>query len=372
MWRRPRRGFRTEGTGGNLGRVRLVAIVTMVSVLAVACASDDPARDAGPTTVPPASAAAPTTATPPTTAATPPDTAAGGPAISVVSLNVLHGHPLGAPECADNDQCAAPDRIDLLAGHLEAAGCPEIVTLQEVDERIEELVTGALPEVCGGAYAPHLLADPAVSLGIDREMVLTTLPVHEETLLDLPAFPWSAHHVVLDSPLGDIDLVTTHLASGSNNPPCSDSDDCQPPCGDRDDARLCGARMILDHLQRHGGEGVWVVTGDLNAGPGEPARQLFLDAGFADAYLAAGNPECAPETAAGCTGGRSETDLDDPAATGTERIDYILVRNGADCAVPIDAGDAGGWADQPAEPVTTGGPVWVSDHNGVRATLRCG
>ena len=340
--------------------MRLVTILMVVSALASACSADDPPLDSSPTTSPPTTAAA-----------VPETTAADRPAVSVVSLNVLHGNPIGAPECADTDQCAAPDRIDILGGRIEAAGCPEIVTLQEVDERIDALVRSALPELCDGAYAPHLLADPEVSLGIDREMVLTTLPVGDETLLDLPAFPWSAHHLELDSPLGRIDLVTTHLASGANNPLCVDAD-CEPPCRDRDDARLCGARMILDHLQRTDGDGLWVVTGDLNATPGEPAQRLFLDAGFVDAYLAAGNPECGAADGEGCTGGRSIEELDDPGATGTERMDYILVRDAAGCAVPFDAGTSGGWAERPVDGAGDGGPVWVSDHNGVRATLRCG
>jgi endonuclease/exonuclease/phosphatase family metal-dependent hydrolase len=201
-------------------------------------------------------------------------------------------------------------------------------------------------------------------------MVLTTMPVVDELLLDLPAIPWSAHHVVLDSPLGRLDLVTTHLASGANNPRCVDAD-CAPPCRDDDDVRLCGARMILEHLRTAGGDGLWVVTGDLNAEPAEPAHRLFLDAGFSDAYAAAGHPECAPEQRRGCTGGRGEVDLDDPTALPTERIDYILVRSSGECAVSFDPADVDAWAAAPVPPVGESRVVWASDHAGVLARLRC-
>ena len=301
------------------------------------------------------------------------DSESGDPQVAIVNLNVLHGNQIAVPEC-DNvaelaDNCAAPDRIQILSD-LVNSDCPDIVTLQEVDIRIEELLNEALPQMCDGAYSLHLLAEQSVSLGIDREAILTTLPVTDETLLDLPAIPWSAHHVVLESDLGQIDLITTHLASGSNNPLCSESD-CPAVCSPTDDVRVCGAKQILEHLESSGGENLWVVTGDLNAQPGEPAHEVFVNSGFADSMLSAGNDECSPSVPEGCTGGRSELDLTDPSKTTTNRIDYILVKDSEACAVRHDESSAAGWANEPAEPVGTSGVVWASDHSGVRATLRC-
>ncbi len=290
--------------------------------------------------------------------------------VHIVNLNVLHGNPLGSP-CDPGDQCGAVDRIDLLSSHIARADCPEIVTLQEVDELIEELLTAEVPDLCDGSYDMRILPDPAVSLGIDREVVLTSLEVVDEVLLDLPAFPWSAHHVALESPLGPLDLVTTHLASGANNPGCAEAD-CMPPCADDDDARTCGARLILDHLDTEGGEGLHLVTGDFNAEPGDPAHQLALDAGFVDAHVAAGNPECGPRQPSSCTSGRSESDLGDPSATSGTRIDYILVRDSTTCVAVFDPDLTGGWANEPVEPTGASGVVWVSDHDGVQAGISCG
>ena len=52
-------------------------------------------------------------------------------AVEVVNLNILHGFACDPPFPADGDQCRVRDRIDLLVEHLIAAGCPDIVTLQE-------------------------------------------------------------------------------------------------------------------------------------------------------------------------------------------------------------------------------------------------
>lgn len=292
------------------------------------------------------------------------------PAVQIANLNVLHGHPIPAPECAETDQCGAPDRVALLMRQIEQSDCPQIVTLQEVDTRMEELIDAALPEVCDGAYTSSLLADQAVSLGIDREMILTTLPIESETLLDLPTVPWSAHQASIDSSLGPIDLVTTHLASGSNNPLCTETE-CAPVCEPTDDAKLCGARQIVDHLESAGGDGLHIVTGDLNERPGEVVHQLFLDAGFADAWAEAGKPECEKPGDDGCTSGLSSEDLTDPGAKTESRIDYILVKPSPDCAVDFSDEDVGGWANEPADPVGESGIVWVSDHTGLIATIAC-
>lgn len=292
------------------------------------------------------------------------------PSVRIATLNVLHGNPIAVPDCAQDDQCGAPDRVELLMRHIAESRCPEIVTLQEVDTRIEQLIDSALPALCDGTYSSSLLADPDVSLGIDREMVLTSLPIESDTLLDLPAVPWSAHHARISSPIGPIDLVTTHLASGSNNPACVDTD-CPAICAPQDDARLCGARQILRHLDAAGGDALHVITGDLNARPGEPTHRLFVDAGYADAYAEAGNPECSRNDRSGCTSGRSELELTDPGATTDSRIDYVLVRSSPGCTVGFGAHDVSGWADRPAEPVGPSGIVFVSDHSGVIATVAC-
>lgn len=123
-------------------------------------------------------------------------------------------------------------------------------------------------------------------------------------------------------------------------------------------ARVEGARLIvskLDELQRGGAAAI--VTGDFNAPVGSPAYRAFIDAGFVDAYVSAGND-------------------DDPAVSftyhgweGTEfrgsdelprRIDWILMRDGAatrlqtrSCTIVRDAAP----------------PVYPSDHYPVVADV---
>lgn len=301
--------------------------------------------------------------------------------LTVANLNVLHGHPLGADCAIGTDNCDAPGRVDVALRHVEALDCPDVVTLQEVDTRVHAVLAGAVPEICGGAYTLHLLRDDSVSLGIDQEAVLSRLPVLEERLLDLPAFPWSAHHVVLDSGLGRVDLVTTHLASGANNPVCWLAD-CPPHCATLDTAQVCGARVVLRYLATAVTPGgVHVVTGDLNDEPVGPVHALFIENGFADAHLVAGNPECGPDARLSCTGGgRGEPHgLYDPRALNVERIDYIMVRGAVGCPVVLDTfedldGDGvatGGWANLPIDPAGNAGLLWASDHSGVQADLHC-
>jgi hypothetical protein len=51
--------------------------------------------------------------------------------IEVANLNILHGFACDPVEPGDGDQCRVRDRLDLLVQHSAAAGCPDLVTLQE-------------------------------------------------------------------------------------------------------------------------------------------------------------------------------------------------------------------------------------------------
>ena len=64
------------------------------------------------------------------------------------SLNLLHG--LFCP--SETDSCQASDRVQIFAGVLEAADCPDLVGLQEIGARLEELLTPILARVCNGDY----------------------------------------------------------------------------------------------------------------------------------------------------------------------------------------------------------------------------
>ena len=114
----------------------------------------------------------------------------------------------------------------------------------------------------------------------------------------------------------------------------------------------------------------WIVGGDLNAKPGEPAIAALLGGGFTDTHLAAGNPECNTTSGAQCTSGRVDdalTDMTDPSSRQSERIDYLFVGGRRACKAVKPTGL---FNAQPATP----GPdrlVFPADHTGVEATLSC-
>jgi endonuclease/exonuclease/phosphatase family metal-dependent hydrolase len=60
-------------------------------------------------------------------------------------------------------------------------------------------------------------------------------------------------------------------------------------------ARVEGSELILrelaELLERHGNEPPVIVTGDFNCRPGSPPYRSFVEGGFVDTYLAAGNED---------------------------------------------------------------------------------
>jgi endonuclease/exonuclease/phosphatase family metal-dependent hydrolase len=124
------------------------------------------------------------------------------------------------------------------------------------------------------------------------------------------------------------------------------------------EARIEGARLIvrrLDALQADGRAAI--VTGDFNDDPGSPAYQTFVDAGFADAYVAAGYSDEPLDsyTNHGWRGYPFDRPDDRP-----RRIDWIMTRGGAStnasttsCEIARDAAP----------------PVYPSDHYPVVADV---
>jgi hypothetical protein len=119
--------------------------------------------------------------------------------IAVVNLNILHGIDCNPPLPDQGDQCRVRDRIDLLRQHLIAAGCPDLVTLQEnvTSEIVQRtptefvgpledttaLIADSLPalaDACGFLYQivfdPAAVRPPQLGRGIDEEMILTRYP----------------------------------------------------------------------------------------------------------------------------------------------------------------------------------------------------
>ena len=274
-----------------------------------------------------------------------------------VSQNILHG--VGC--AADSDSCAVTERVLLFMDQLAVAGCPELVSIQEANQRIVNLVEA---EAAGCGYEVVWDDDP----GLDREVVLTTLEVVGAQRRVLADRFRSAYLVRVTSPIGVVDFLTTHLASGSDDRACS-VELCPPPCDPAGSLRACQARQVLEFAREAAVPGgVTVVGGDLNDVAGSPTVALLGQAGFVDSHLAAGHAECDPATGTGCTAGRDDVtlaDMGDPDSRQRSRIDYLLYSApGRDCAVSDGTGLFN------AEPAP-GELAFPSDHTGVVLALAC-
>jgi len=121
-------------------------------------------------------------------------------------------------------------------------------------------------------------------------------------------------------------------------------------------ARVEGSKLIAAHLREIAGDhGPVIVTADFNCNPGSEAYRTFMQAGFTDTHLAAGN---APEN----TFHGFEGDAFEPRYPNEEgRIDWILHRDNR-------AGNTAGVRScvvlRAAEP-----PIFPSDHYPVLAEI---
>ena len=115
--------------------------------------------------------------------------------------------------------------------------------------------------------------------------------------------------------------------------------------------RSCGVRAewVVELVDEVGADSVvQLVVGDLNKPLDHPRIQILVDAGFADVWVAAGNAECDPATGEGCTcctEGPDEYDgLDIAEQVMQNRIDFVMYRDGAACAlaVGVATAEAGG------------------------------
>lgn len=351
--------------------------------------------------------------------------------LSAASINILHGFDCDAALPGDGNQCRLRERVALLAQHLMAAGCPDIVTLQEVVNReflqrspqetvgpldsVVELLEeelGNLQRNCGFRY--HLIYEPFLETATaetDEELILSRYPVIETEIRPLygPLFDQQAglllfvRHVLAVSvqhPLGRVWVFTTHLASGTDfaaercganvelipGSGISTAVPCPPECKTTDSVRLCQVRQVTNFVNSLANDQeIVLLSGDFNAEPGSAEYQQVIAAGFRDSHLLAGNEECSLAAQSQCTSGRDAEagELESPARNQSQRIDYIFIRPG-DCrlaarrnGIRIASIEAGLFAANPnpfagqcgAPPL----PIcWSSDHSGNLARLYCG
>jgi endonuclease/exonuclease/phosphatase family metal-dependent hydrolase len=282
--------------------------------------------------------------------------------VRVVSQNLLHG--VACP--ADTNGCNLPGRVALFMRQLDEKECPDLVGVQEANERVVSALREEAPKVCDGKYTIVSDSDP----GLDREVVLTTRPVLGSKRTHLAGPLRTALWVRVAADVGVVDFVSSHLASSSDDRPC-DRATCPRPCDVNGMLNACQARQLAAFADEVAADdSVVIVGGDMNAKPGEPAIAALTASGLDDTHLAAGQPECDPVSGAQCTSGRIDdaiTDLTNPASKQSERIDYLFTGGTRACTVVPPTGLFN------AEPATPGpdGLVFPSDHTGVQATVEC-
>lgn len=261
---------------------RAAASLAALALVVASCSSGDdgtaaesPTPDAATssTTAPaPDPTAAPTTTE---TATTAPTTTEAAPAagLRLVTVNLLHGLELPGSCATGTDQCAAPVRLDLLWDQIESqAACPDVVALQEISPRQQELVPATLDDLCDGIYT--LLRE---DLGLpDQVMILTSLPVEDDAFVDIAGPPWTAHWARLDAGGATIDVFASHFASSARNPPCAGPgesfDSCPEVCPVGIEMGSCNAIesvAFLDEVSAGAPAALQLLVGDLNR-PGPP------------------------------------------------------------------------------------------------------
>jgi endonuclease/exonuclease/phosphatase family metal-dependent hydrolase len=342
---------------------RVVVGVVVVSVLASACGdgAEQPAADervVDETGIPASETDAATGESDAATSEAGAEPIEATPAtIRFVSQNLLHG--FGCP--AESDRCRLDARVALFTSQLGAAGCPEMVSIQEANAVTVAAIESHPAPGCD--YAVVWDGDE----GLDREVVLTTLDVIDHRRLRLAGRFRSAFLVRVVSAAGVVDFVSAHLAS-SDNREC-DAQICPPPCEIDDQVRACQARQVLEwaaSVALH--SSITVLAGDMNAEADQPPIELILGAGYVDSHVAAGQAECEEASGLNCTAGRASTslvDMIDPSSSQRRRIDYLFFDPGStECAV----GDGTGMFN--AEPAS-GDLAYPSDHTGVVLVLEC-
>jgi hypothetical protein len=297
--------------------------------------------------------------------------------LRIVTMNILHG--IVCPNAPDD--CQGDDRMALLGQQLQAAKCPQVVALEEIAQRTYDRVVAA-PWVKDCKYKIVWHDMPSV----DRELVLTTLPVKSQKLTILAGNFRSAYRVELRSKLGPLVLVVTHQDGDSQpgaDPRLCTPEVCPPRCPQDVSQQTCQTIQAMALASEGGGRNaIRVLTGDFNVDSTTERYRRIVDAGWVDSHLAAGNLECDPATGTDCTSGRedmSTEDLKNPASIETERIDFAFVKTPRGCKARFDrAGDrdkdklgTGLFADKPVAN-GPGGLVYLSDHTGTAADLSCG
>jgi endonuclease/exonuclease/phosphatase family metal-dependent hydrolase len=308
--------------------------------------------------------------------------------LTFATINILHGFLCGG------DSCRQEERVILAGQFIVDRGCPDVVAFQEVVNAsgMPSVVTAVQNHLLNICPFPYTLVYTSGN-SLDDSLLLTRYPPIATELRKLYLNFRNVLYARLDHPAGPVDVFSTHLASGSDgaNNPCASGCPAECVMAGAATVRECQAVQVAKMVEAiHDVDTPAVIMGDFNADPGSFVYNQFVNRGWADAYLAAGGPECDGNTGIGCTSGREDqalTDLESPALNVSERIDYIfLVPPGptSSCAGTLDTtADADGdgtatrlFADVPNPFAPMCGPApdpicWPSDHDGVQADVNC-
>ncbi len=278
------------------------------------------------------------------------------------------------------EQTDFPTRAAAIADEIQRTR-PHVVGLQEVSDIDIDLTALGLPVDVQISFLPVLL-DELTQRGLAYEAAamvqnITATPLpgirlvdHDVMLVDrtrVTVTPGSVQGKRFDLNLGTVapgvdlfrgwvsleavvdgaayTVVSTHLESGAG--------------GELELLRTVQALEIIAVTQNAPRV---ILLGDLNDVPGSPMHQALLEIGFADVWKSlrpgvTGDTCCHP------------TDLSNPQADMTMRIDYVLSRGvlgqpQSGVQGQIDLVGLG-----PQERLSGSGPRWPSDHAGVVATL---
>jgi endonuclease/exonuclease/phosphatase family metal-dependent hydrolase len=238
--------------------------------------------------------------------------------ITIATLNMLHGWP---------DFEYLEQRKALILTELQELS-PDVILLQEVPVlwRRESQVGPWLAQSFGYSFVYARANGRAGWIGFEEgEAVLSRFPIREyqrHVLAPKPGFFENriVLRVVLDTPLGALEVYNTHLSHRVRRDPLR--------CRQMQDL----IRFVRQTRRRL--ELPAVVGGDFNSLPDSQPKQLLQSEGFVDIALQVDPPENGP------TGWLD--DIRDPADSPRARIDYLFL-----------------YAE----------PLWASDHVGVLCEL---
>lgn len=253
------------------------------------------------------------------------------PIISIVSLNMLHGH---------SDFEYLPRRLVLIAAEIQRLA-PDIVLLQEVPWTLKT-GNGAeyLAEQTGMNYAYYRANGNKWAIFFEEgEAILSRYPLTHLSFTELkPQADFFEHRVVLHAtattPAGELDLFVTHLTDGEEI------------------ANQAQAKSLKTFVESTATENA-LIAGDFNAREDE-AHMVSLAGEWIDSFRAL-HPEKPGFTSS----------IDDlrtgPEETLEKRIDYIFIRPLGEKSLNILKAEV--VFNQPFQ--TEDGWLWASDHAGV-------